>query len=281
MAQQARYPTATAMNISPAHILQAIPNTAVARIPETEFAISDFNSVMAGGPPFRDVPSALVAHLTNPDPASVTPNWLQFLQHFFDRDHGMGNLQDLYLMITRVLLPNQIIEMRQNFLDLEAANAPQPSAQTMQLTRPISAQDMQIVYTRAWPVNPAPAPTRQGQYIPAYRDRPTPTNTPALTRPILRSYTTPDGAAFVNWLQTPIPPAHPPYNMSPVTPQTELAIYLMDDEAWIRDQNRLHPRSLAHRTRRVLEIFWFLAEKNQRVARLRSLGWPRDGLLQL
>ncbi|KAJ4295357.1 hypothetical protein N0V90_007369 [Kalmusia sp. IMI 367209] len=70
----------------------------IREIPSPEQAFSDFQSVPSGQMPWRDVPSIIIAHLSNPQTSGVEPSWQQLLQHFTLEDKaldGEGNLQDL------------------------------------------------------------------------------------------------------------------------------------------------------------------------------------------
>lgn len=89
-----------------------------------DFAIADFNSVTFDGPPNRDIPSVLLAHLYRPQIFVSEPNWHELLLYFVTGEAnkgdvlGFGNLQDFYVFLTRVVLPNAIIENRSLLLDM-------------------------------------------------------------------------------------------------------------------------------------------------------------------
>ncbi|KAF2465648.1 uncharacterized protein BDR25DRAFT_318489 [Lindgomyces ingoldianus] len=241
-----------------------IEDTAIALIPTSDIAIPDFNSVPFKTQPWRDVPSIIITHLQIPNPLSPPdPNWESLLRFFLTPQpnvpisHGHGNLQDLYMLVTRIVIPNLIITNRVHIWD-------------MYLTRGNLTTRCLLRYD-AW------------DFLPRYQQQ-----SPAVTKPrlygdrtgnpraILRSYVTPDGDAFLAWLNAApqLPPQWPVNTPIPSQmahhPSVELDVYLHDSEDWIRGMD---PRILLQRLERVLEMFWWLASNNARLEQFRAARW--------
>jgi hypothetical protein len=243
---RAQYPPRNSFAVS------ANPDDLIRDIPFPAQAIGDFHSVPANSPPHRDIPSILIAHIGNPDTSLVEPNWAQLL-HYFRTDYalqGVGNLQDLYMFLTRIALPNAIITNRRLLLDFYVTNRNAPP-------------NIRLRYD-AWTGT---------DYIPLDQEPPiSPSIRLYNPRPILRSALTPNGTNLVQWLNTP-PNTPPPHIHVPVQLRhrgTQLDLYLEEDEMAVR---RIHPSALLERTARVLHLFWGLVGCNSGLERYRLNGW--------
>ncbi|KAF2689819.1 hypothetical protein K458DRAFT_412680 [Lentithecium fluviatile CBS 122367] len=222
-------------------------------IPVPEQAISDFHSVPSNSPPHRDIPSILIAHIGNPNTTHPEPNWPQLL-NYFSTDHalaGIGNLQDLYVFVTRIAIPNAIITNRRLLLQLY-------------VTYPSLPPTIRLRYD-AW-ASAIP-------YVPLTQEPPMPSNLqPISPRPILRSNLTPNGTDFLQWLNGPptLPLGHTKVPRQMIHRRTQVDAWLAEDERVIR---RVHPRALLERTARVLGLFWWVAGCNRQLENHREMGW--------
>jgi hypothetical protein len=232
-------------------------------IPSPEKAIGDFHGVPANSYPHRDIPSILIAHIGNPETLDfktktlkLEPDWLELLEHFSSKRamEGMANLQDLYIFITRLAIPNAIIQNRMLILafytDLRGA-----------------PQNIRLRYD-AWAGD---------NYIAPEQEQPLPDDFQRIApRPILSSGMTPNGTNFIQWLDHMLTvQLDKPYPHSYTPPQqvhriTLLDPYLEENEASVR---LMHPRALMHRTARVLNMFWWVCQCNAKLAYYRSQNW--------
>lgn len=84
-------------------------------IPPLGAVLADFNSVNVFRRPYREFPSALLAILqTWTNTGGDEPNWGLYLQYYQTPqcNDGLGNLQDLLLLLCRFVLPNHLIVNR-------------------------------------------------------------------------------------------------------------------------------------------------------------------------
>lgn len=210
-------------------------------------------------PPFRYLPSVYVASFTNPNLSGPEPDWTNHLTYFLTPDaiHGPANLQDLYLLLTRVVLPRLIIENRQWM-------------QRMYLRYPDLGLDHPLRYD-AFPNSAAgQQPMANIQVFPRAQldHRP---NVPlsfvahVSPRPILRTTPTPDGRRFVEWLNTTPQPLVPGGAVPPQMGHraSELDQHLGLTEVTIRG---LQMGALIRGTSRALTIFWWLSQCNTQLA---------------
>ena len=186
--------------------------------------------------------------------------------------HGHGNLQDLYIFITRVALPNMVIENRKCLLSMYLTRrnlpgafplrydsynshvSPSPNAPHVPTRPPWANNNLngtthptQINTNRNGTANPDPNATPRPAYkFPKHA-----------TRPIFRSLPTPNGQLFLQWL---LAPPSTPYPHHPVPAQmmhrpSELDAYLADDEVQVR---QMSSNELMAKTARVLRIWWWI-----------------------
>jgi hypothetical protein len=220
-------------------------------IPFPEKAISDFHSVPANSPPHRDIPSILIAHIGNPNTSGPEPNWITLLEYFSTSHalNGIENLQDLYIFLTCIAIPNAIIANRRLLLAFYTSSRNQNAPQNIRLRYDSWART---------------------DYIPPSQEQPT-TFQPNAPRPILRSSMTPNGTNFIQWLQ--IPPTTSPYTHVPsqmIHRPSQLDLWLGEDEGVVR---RVHPKALLLRTARVLGLFWWLCGCNGVLEGYEGVGW--------
>ncbi|KAF2791940.1 hypothetical protein K505DRAFT_376402 [Melanomma pulvis-pyrius CBS 109.77] len=227
------------------------PDDLIRQIPEMDFAVADFNSVTMNAPPFRDIPSVLIAHLNRPNVADAEPGWELLLRYFLGSQahHGHGNLQDLYIFITRVALPNIIITNRRLLLAMYLARGDLPP-------------ECRLRYDSICAMGAPTLPTTTTA----------PSNLPTTpTRPIFRSRPTPNGADFLAWLQ--MPPSM--QNDAPAPPQmahreSGLDAYLIDDETAVRG---LQAPVLLARTAEALRVWWWIVGATRRLEGFERVGW--------
>ncbi|KAF2243781.1 hypothetical protein BU26DRAFT_609109 [Trematosphaeria pertusa] len=215
------------------------------RCPERLFG--DFNDMPRYQEPLRDVPSILLAHISRPDVYAAEPDWTSLMGYFLSKGRqGYGNLQDLYVFITRFVLPLTIIDNRKMVLDMYLARRDLPS-------------NIRLRYD-AWNINDHVRPDMEPVSFPAL-DIP--------VRSVVPSDPTPNGTDFLQWL-----------NMPPNTPlsvpvqlqhrRSQLDLYLNEHESVIR---RIVPGALLLRTARVLHLFWWLAGNNARLRYYQQQDW--------
>jgi hypothetical protein len=239
-------------------------------IPYAEKAIGDFHGVPANSYPHRDIPSIIIAHISNPETFDFKtntlkpePKWAQIL-HFFSTDtpikfqgvsQGIPNLQDLYMFMTRIAIPNAVIQNRLLTLGFYADNQGAPP-------------NIRLRYD-AW---------GGSDYIEPEQEPPLPPNFERVApRPILTSGTTPNGTNFAQWLRqplyvqltTPNPRSYSPPQLQ-LRRNTQLDLYLEENEAAIRG---MHPRALLNRTVKVLRLFWWVCTCNAKLAWYLAADW--------
>ncbi|KAF2025773.1 hypothetical protein EK21DRAFT_75672 [Setomelanomma holmii] len=195
--------------------------------------------------PYRDIPSALIAAITNPEMGGDEPNWRALLTYFEGpaATQGLANLQDFYLWVIRVGIPNAVIDNRW-FL------------QHFYLHNPNASTNLQLRYDR-WPGTRQPQP--DFYVAPATEPQASPPNQ-IPPHNIFRDYPTPDGARFALWLGQPLnlpPPGVNSWQMQhrPLV----LDGYLDEDELAVR---QIIKPALRERTIRVLRIYWWLWQAN-------------------
>lgn len=233
--------------------LSLVPNL----IPDIGRAVGDFNSVPRADPPYRDPQSFIIAALTNPDVNGREPDWGYYLTYHLTPNaiEGPANLQDLYLLITRFVLPRLIIENRR-FQHVMYLRFPH-----LQVDHPLRYDSFGLTAEGQVPLNAilvTPRAPEVGDYRPNI-----PLNYVATVnvRPILRTTPTPDGSRFVEWLNS----NPPPLSTAPFVPDqvhhrpSELDNHLAFPEATLR---ALPMGQLIQMTIRVLSIFWFLSQRN-------------------
>ncbi|KAL1594533.1 hypothetical protein SLS60_010293 [Paraconiothyrium brasiliense] len=230
---------------------QPDPDDLIRDIPFQEKAFSDFQSVPFAQPPKRDVPSIVIAHLSNPQTQSPEPDWVLLMDHFRqDRClDGPGNCQDLYVFVTRIVLPNVIIDNRRLLHELYMAK------------RTLSA-NVRFRYDY-WHTHSTYTPP-SAEPLDATQSRP--------NRPVLRSVPTPSGQNFQQWLSQPL---NTPVHKRPCPGQLvhrpcALDGYLNEDEGVVR---RVKPEALLQRTGKVLSLFWWVSAQNAWLKRYMAAGW--------
>ena len=243
---------------------QAEVDDIIQSIPELGSAIADFNSVPAHLPPYRDVPSIIIRYLSLPvDPSAQEPEWERLLLHFLTPQalRGFENLQDLFVFVVRIVLPNMIIKNRR-YMRLFYEQYPESPVRN------------RLRYD-GW------SETERGQEDPTSTRYLVPEDTPLsrtatinlLQRPVMRSCPTPDGISFHHWLCTKPSPSRGHGNFAPRQMEhrhSELDAYLTMSEEGIRG---MRLRGLLQSTIRVLQIFWWLACNNARFEHYIRAEW--------
>jgi hypothetical protein len=224
-------------------------------IPLVDEAVGDFNSTPREQPPYRDIPSIIVAAMTNPDIAAPEPDWTAILTYFLTRTppHGLSNLQDLYMLLVRVVVPRAIIVNR-HYMHVAYTRYP------------LSLMDNAIRYD-AWGLTP------MGRQHPGAIQVPFPAGADPrwvlplhytaniAPRSILRSRPTPDGNRFLQWLHDDPQPLneHQPIPFQMAHQSSELDYHLTVPETTVR---AMPIGELIRQTTRVLNIFWWLSGNN-------------------
>ncbi|KAF1977439.1 hypothetical protein BU23DRAFT_452752, partial [Bimuria novae-zelandiae CBS 107.79] len=197
--------------------------------------------------------SVIIAHLSNPQTSKKEPVWVNLMNHFRQERclDGVGNLQDLYMFLTRVALPNAIITNRRLLHELYMA-------------RRILPRNVRFRYDR-WTLTYTPLTS-----LPL---RPQPSHA---VRPVMRSAPTPNGANFLQWLYEPLntPPAHRPCPDQLLHRRTPLDGFLIEDEFIVR---RVEPEALYQRTATVLSLFWWIECMSSDLRRYEATGWVGIG----
>lgn len=243
------------------------PDDMIGEIPDVDFAIAEFNSVPAKAQPFRDTPTILLRIVKGPNLSGPEPNW-DALLYFFSVTSmaplGLANLQDFYLLVVRVIIPKQTIINRKYMHEAYAQLKDLPvqcrvrydgwgdtiGGQTDPASIPVTPSNL-----------PAGAPTPNlalSMYI--------------APRTIFRSRPTPNGLQFCKWLRTrPLeltPGAGVPSKIAHRV--SELDHHLAYSEIQLR---ALNMEQLLRRTIRALNIFWWLAQNNDRLSRYKANQW--------
>ncbi|KAF1956985.1 hypothetical protein CC80DRAFT_491848 [Byssothecium circinans] len=242
------------METKPRNAFEAIanPDDLIRDIPFPEQAVSDFNGVPIHEPPFRDISSNIIGSLGNPQLHLAEPDWEQFLRYFAGRHHGIANLQDLYVFLTRVALPNAVIINRRLLLQYFLAN---------RNATPRIAVRYDAYNWRNMP------------YIPLRQERPTTFLPRVQNRPIFRSALAPNGTNMVRWLQTPMntpPPEYPPFPHQMIHRPSQLDMYLQENETDVRG---IHPQNLTRRTVEVFHAWWWVVGRNRWLEIYRGNAW--------
>ncbi|KAH7082939.1 hypothetical protein BKA63DRAFT_460863 [Paraphoma chrysanthemicola] len=184
------------------------------------------------------------------------PNWRALLSYYSgpSATEGLMNLQDLYLYVTHVGIPNAVIDNRRLLLHFY-------------LNKPRAPVAIKLRYDR-WPGTCEP---QQEVYIP-------PTSAPQASPPntvpvhsIFRDYPTPSGASFAQWLHNPM--NVPPGTVLLVQMQHRGSVldgYLNEDEVAVR---QIAGPALIDRTVRVLKLYWWLWMANRWLVEYQDGGW--------
>jgi hypothetical protein len=227
------------------------PDDLINEIPFHEKAIAEFNSNTPDVPPFRDIPSNIIAGLSNPVPGSE-PDWRAMIIGHFPTANAIrpvSNLQDLYFWVTRVGIPNAVIDNRRFLLHYFLRN-------------PHVSTNLSLRYD---------AMPSADTYVPLYHEpQASPQNT-VQNHSVFRDYPTPDGARFTQWMTTPI---HVPvaYDLPSQMQHRRSFLdgFFAEGEAAVR---QLAPVALIDRTVGVLRLFWELWMRNRELKRLQDGDW--------
>ncbi|KAF2449355.1 hypothetical protein P171DRAFT_469425 [Karstenula rhodostoma CBS 690.94] len=253
---------------------QPDPDDLIRDIPFPEKAISDFQSVPFAQPPRRDVPSIIIAHISNPQTSNTEPDWIVLMNHFKESRclDGVGNCQDLYVFMTRLVMPNAIIDNRRLLHELY-------------MEKRTLSPDVRFRYVSFWPSFTRPVLTLANAVLPSYdywhthATSYTPPSAEPLeavqsrpTRPVLRSVPTPSGQNFLQWLSMPMnTPADKQLCPNQLVHRPcHLDAYLNEDEGHVR---RIRPEALLQRTAKVLSLFWWLKAQNAWLKAYEGAGW--------
>jgi hypothetical protein len=228
------------------------PDDLLNDIPFHDKAIAELNDNSPRRPPYRDLPLILIAALTGPVAGSTQPEWRSMLLNHLKTPSAiepLSNLQDLYLWLGRVGIPNAVIDNRRFLLHFYLQN-------------PIASPRTPLRYDNQEP----PA-----SYIPLAnitRASP-PSRIP--NHSVFRDYPMPNGSRFVQWLRNLI---HIPGGRQMPTQmqhqQSKLDGYLAEDETEIR---QVEAGALLERTGWLLSIYWWLWIRNRKLAELQEGGW--------
>jgi hypothetical protein len=220
-------------------------------IPDMETAVADYNGVPFNSPPFRDTPSAILGNLFRPDLSRPEPNWNTLLHYFLTpaAKHGFANLQDLFLFIVRVVVPNAIIQNRRMMIEY-FSTFPHASS-TIQVRSDMwdNTQQAQMGIQNIQVTAPLPSATDPRPNLPLNY------STQILDRSIFRNRMTPNGAQFLEWLVTSVGPGQATHRPG------EIDQYLGIAESTIRGWTM---EDLMRHTIRALSIFWWVNQCNDR-----------------
>jgi len=230
------------------------PDDLLQFIPDHTQAIADFDS---GGPNRihnRDMCSMIIKYLTSPASCDNEPAWGILLHdHLFAPPTlaPVMNLQDLYIWVTRVGLPNAIIDNRRFLLHYY-------------LSKPAASASLSVRYDNQEP----PAAHTAIASLPM-------TARPERNHAIFRAYPTPNGARFVQWLISPIlgPQGHHGRHEMPAQMQHRVSMldgYLNEDETVIR---RVEGGAMLERTVGVLRLLWEMWRRNRVLLEGQQGGW--------
>jgi hypothetical protein len=227
------------------------PDDLLHEIPFHEKAVAELNSNTPDVPPFRDIPSNIIAALSNPVPGPE-PNWRAMVMGHFPTATAIqpvSNLQDLYLWVTRAGIPNAVIDNRRFLLNYFMRN-------------PNATMNLPLRYD-AFP--------SAGTYAPLHREPQASPQCTVQNHSVFRDYPTPDGARFVQWLAAPIHvpvPCNLPSQMH--HQRSFLDGFLAEDETSLR---QVAPVALVDRTVGVLKLFWELWMRNRELKRFQDEDW--------
>jgi len=192
----------------------------------------------------------LIAHIGNPNLTAQEPDWERLLQYFSlgSANNGFGNLQDLYVFLTRVVVPNAIIANRRLLIELYTA-------------RRTLSPHLHLRYDAC--------PTFGGVPLTSELLMAT-VNTPPCA--VMATVPTPNGADFLAWLDAVpfVPPELRPVPVQLRHRRSHLDGYMNEDERHVR---KVVPGSLAKRTAKVFHIFWWLTFANKRLNQYKGVGW--------
>ncbi|KAF2744640.1 hypothetical protein M011DRAFT_470239 [Sporormia fimetaria CBS 119925] len=257
-------------------------------MPDNTTAIADFNSLPDNRPPFRDAPSVIIGHLSLPDHKQPEPDWVVFLAHYMRTHRETGNgyqsvadLQYLFLLISRVLLPNAIVENRQLLLEVFTVY---PGLQGYNRLRydafdnsPRGKDDVDSIHVVVAPSGgdhrnlPFDYPVQEKVQQPLALDK----RFHIPPRSIFASTTTPNGTDFVAWLiDSPLPLVNGAELGQMAHQKSQLDIYMTLPEVELRALNLLQ---LVRRTTRLLQMWFWLTGNNVRLQQHKSNQWTTFG----
>ncbi|KAH5405252.1 hypothetical protein HBI88_235410 [Parastagonospora nodorum] len=230
------------------------PDDLLKFIPDHVQAVADFDSSGPHRIHNRDMCSMIVKYLANPAASDNEPTWGMLLYDHLSAPSTLApemNLQDLYIWVTRVGLPNAIIDNRRFLLHYYLS---EPSASASLPVR-YDNQEPLAAYT---PVAALPMTAR-----------------PERNHQIFRAYPTPNGARFVQWLATPILGPEGRYGRLEMPEQMEHRVsmldgYLNEHETVVR---RVESRAMLKRTVGVLGLLWEVWRRNRVLLEGQDGGW--------
>ncbi|CAE6996413.1 hypothetical protein P3342_000376 [Pyrenophora teres f. teres] len=201
---------------------------------------------------FRTVNPSLISLLGVPNSTMPEPDWTTLVSYYLPLAHGLANLQDLYILLTRAVLPNAVIENRRLLLYLHT-----DLVDTMYIPASLPLR---------WDTCP-----KIPLYIsPAAEDRhdlDTIAPRPIFVAPMR----TPDGNRFLTWLRERIHGPHASrYPMQMDYTWCELEGWFDEDE---REVRRMSGGVLVRRAVQVLEVWWWVVGANAKLRMLREERW--------
>lgn len=165
----------------------------------------------------------------------------------------LANLQDLYLWLVRVGIPNAVIDNRRFLLHFYSRN-------------PTASRQTPLRYDGQAPIQ---------NYIPLANVTQTSAPNAIPNHSVFHGYSTPNETRFTQWLRTAIHvPAGRQVPVQMQHQQTQLDGFLTENETEIR---QVEPTALLERTVTLLGIYWWLWMRNRRLADLQQSGWEGMG----
>jgi hypothetical protein len=233
------------------NLLQNIP-------PHTQ-AISAIKSDEPQRIPYRDLPSILLTYLASPALSSEPPWRALIIDHLNSPSTLQPDmiLQNLYIWVARVGIPNAVIDNRRFLLHFYLSN-------------PLAATAFTLRYDYQ---------NQGGIHVPLVAE--SQTQAFIANRSIFRDYPTPNGARFVQWLAS--PPHAPKERKAPKQTAHRASMldgYLDEDELATRKVDR---RAIVERTVRVLKMFWDIWVMNRKLLEVQDrcgLGGTKQGQKQ-
>jgi hypothetical protein len=232
------------------------PDDLLNNIPFHAKAVSDFNMNSPHCEPYSDVPSVLIAAITNPA-TGPEPDWGAMLAYYRSNHaiSGLANLQDLYFWVTRVGIPNAVVDNRRFLLHFYARNGD-------------ALINLRLRYDASLGISQS---SSFDHYVPLSTEMQADSLHTIPNHSIFQSYETPDGLHFAQWLSAPVHTPDP--NLLPSQMYHQRSVldgFINEDEAEVR---QVSGGALMERPVRVCRLFWWLWWANRMLLEYQQRGW--------
>ncbi|KAF2830399.1 hypothetical protein CC86DRAFT_463708 [Ophiobolus disseminans] len=223
------------------------PDDLLNQIPKPIPAVNHFTV-----PPYRSIPPDLITAITTPPPTlTEEPDWSSLLSYFASphANHGLTNLQDLYLWLTRVGISNAVIDNRRFLLHFYMRNTHASPNVDLRYDTYSTPEEYIPLTNEARPSAPYLVPNHH----------------------VFEFFQTPDGRRFAQWLRNNVYVPAP--GQMPVQLRHRVSVldgYLDENETAVR---QVDGRALVKRTVRVLKMYWWLWGTLRVLQAWQERGW--------